>query len=167
MENTSKTVVTKNLIEKSIIVTKTFHTDIKKVWQAYTDSSILDQWWAPLPWKAKTKTMHFNVGGYWLYVMQGPENEKHWERMEYTAIKPHVNFEIKDVFCDENGVPNTALPASTGSIAFHETKGSTTVEFNMFYTTEKEITTIIEMGFELGITACLEQLEHLLLTKDL
>jgi uncharacterized protein YndB with AHSA1/START domain len=161
MATNSKTLVVKDLEEKTILVSKTFSAPLEKVWRAYTESELLEQWWAPKPWKAETKSMHFSVGGYWLYAMVGPENEKHWGRMDYTAITPHLSFEIKDSFCDEEGTVNTSLPVATGTIVFTTTVSGTLVEFKMFYSDEKEIETMIEMGFEQGITACLEQLEML------
>jgi uncharacterized protein YndB with AHSA1/START domain len=159
MENNSKTLVVKNLKEKSILVSRVFNAPLEKVWRAYSESELLEKWWAPLPWKAETKTMNFTVGGYWLYAMVSPENEKHWGRMDYIAIRPHESIEIKDSFCDEEGNINPSLPVSTGTIAFTTTDAGTLVEFNMVYSTEKEVQTIIEMGFEQGITICLEQLE--------
>ena len=161
MATTPKTLVVKDLEEKSILVSRTFSAPLEKVWQAFTESELLEQWWAPKPWKAETKTMQFTVGGYWLYAMVGPENEKHWARMDYTAITPHLSFEIKDSFCDEEGNVNTSLPVSKGIVVFMTTDAGTLVEFKIFYSTEKEIETMIEMGFEQGITACLEQLEML------
>ncbi|MFE3868796.1 SRPBCC domain-containing protein [Flavobacterium sp. LS2P90] len=93
--------------------------------------------------------------------MVSPENEKHWGRMEYIAIMPHKSFEIKDGFCDEDGNINPSLPVSKGTIVFAQTASGTLVEFKMFYSSEKEIETIVKMGFEQGIAACLEQLEAL------
>ncbi|MFV8337309.1 SRPBCC family protein [Flavobacterium sp. RSP29] len=161
MATNSKTLVVKDLEEKSILVSRTFTAPLDKVWRAYTESELLQQWWAPKPWKAETKSMRFSVGGYWLYAMVGPENEKHWGRMDYTAITPHLSFEIKDSFCDEKGTINTSLPIAAGTIVFTTTVSGTLVEFKMFYSNEKEIETMIQMGFEQGITACLEQLETL------
>ncbi|WP_369752147.1 SRPBCC domain-containing protein [Flavobacterium sp. WC2409] len=161
MANNSKTLVIKDLKEKSILVSRVFKAPRDKVWRAYTESEYLEKWWGPQPWKAETKSISFTVGGYWLYAMVGPKNEKHWSRMDYTAIKPYESLEIKDGFCDEEGNLNTSLPVSTGSIIFNPSDSGTLVEFKMFYNTEKEVETMIEMGFEQGITTCLEQLERL------
>jgi uncharacterized protein YndB with AHSA1/START domain len=167
MATTPKTLVVKDLEEKSILVSRTFSAPLEKVWGAFTESELLEKWWAPKPWKAETKSMDFSVGGYWLYAMVGPENEKHWGRMDYTAITPHLSFEIKDSFCDEEGTVNTSLPVSKGTIVFTTTDAGTLVEFKMFYSNEKEIENMIEMGFEQGITACLEQLEMLFEEKKI
>ncbi|WP_367753953.1 SRPBCC domain-containing protein [Flavobacterium sp. WC2430] len=161
MKTNHKTLIIKDLKEKSVLVSREFSAPRDKVWRAYTQSEYLEKWWGPQPWKAETKSISFTVGGYWLYAMVSPENEKHWGRMDYTTIRPMESFEIKDSFCDEEGNNNPTLPVSSGSIVFTPTKTGTLVEFKMYYATEKEIETIIEMGFEQGITACLEQLEKL------
>jgi uncharacterized protein YndB with AHSA1/START domain len=153
-----KTNVVKDLKEKSILVSREFNAPIEKVWRAYTESQLLDLWWGPSPWRAETKTMNFVAGGYWLYAMVSPENEKHFGRMSYTAIEPHKYFELEDSFCDENGVVNTDLPVSRGKTVFTETANGTLVEFKINYQTQAEVLQLVEMGFEQGISMCIEQL---------
>lgn len=161
MNNNSKTLIIKDLKEKSILVSRVFTAPIDMVWRAYTEKEWLDRWWGPQPWRAETKTLNFSVGGFWLYAMVSPENEKHWGRMDFTAIVPQESIGIKDSFCDEEGNINPSLPVSSGTITFFSTNKSTLVEFKMVYSIKKEIQTIIEMGFEQGITICLDQLEKL------
>jgi uncharacterized protein YndB with AHSA1/START domain len=159
--STNSTQVVKDLKEKSILVSREFNAPVELVWRAFTDSEILDQWWGPAPWRAETKFQDFSVGGYWLYAMVSPENEKHWGRMNYLSIDPHKNFHLEDAFCDENGVMNPELPVSKGSNVFTATSTGARVEFKMSYATEGQLQKIIEMGFEQGITTCLDQLDEL------
>jgi uncharacterized protein YndB with AHSA1/START domain len=56
---------------------------------------------------------------------------------------------------------NTELPVSKGRMAFTETTNGTRVEFKMIYPSEADLQKIVEMGFEQGITMCLDQLEDL------
>ncbi len=42
---------------KTISVTKEFAASRNLVWSAWTEPDLLDQWWAPTPWKVSTKTM--------------------------------------------------------------------------------------------------------------
>ena len=162
MNSTNRTEVTKDLKEKTIIVSRVFNTPIEKVWQAYTENKILDQWWGPAPWRAETKTMNFTAGGYWLYAMVSPESQKLWGRMNYLAIDHFKSFDIEDAFCDEVGNLNLELPVSKGQIIFAKTETGTRVDFKMIYSTEIDLQKIVEMGFEQGITICLDQLEKLL-----
>lgn len=162
MENKNKTHIVKDFKEKSILVSREFKTTLKNIWKAFTDSKILDQWWGPSPWRAETKSLDFTVGGFWLYAMVGPEDEKHWGRMNYSAIDLQKSFHIEDVFCDESGKVNPALPSSKGQISFTETKNGIRVDFKMIYPTEDDLQKLIEMGFEQGITIGMDQLDSLI-----
>ncbi len=46
---------------KTITIKREFAAELPLVWDAYTKSEILDKWWAPKPWKARTKTMEFKA----------------------------------------------------------------------------------------------------------
>ena len=167
MENSNKTQVVKDFNEKSVLVSREFSAPIALVWRAYTESELLDQWWAPEPWRAETKRMDFVVGGHWLYAMVGTDNSKHWGIMNYKAIDPMHSIGIEDAFCDEDGNINISFPISKGSTNFTVTPTGTKVEFKMQYPTEADLQAIIEMGFEQGITACLDQLEQLFQTNKI
>jgi uncharacterized protein YndB with AHSA1/START domain len=159
MGSNNKTQVVKDLKEKSILVSREFNAPVTDVWRAFTESDLLDQWWGPAPWRAETKTMNFAVGGFWLYAMIGPENEKHWGRMNYLAIDFLKSYTAEDCFCDEAGAVNPDLPTSKGKNVFTETNTGTKVEFKLIYSTEAHLQKIIEFGFEQGITICFDQLE--------
>lgn len=156
-----KNSIVKDLIEKSILVSREFEAPLADVWRAYTEPELLDQWWGPAPWRAETKQMNFKPGGYWLYAMVGPEGEKHWARMDYMAIDHHKSFDVQDSFSDENGVINNDLPVSKGKSTFTKTANGTSVDFKLIYSTVEQLQTIVEMGFEQGITMCMDQLEAL------
>jgi uncharacterized protein YndB with AHSA1/START domain len=164
MESTakSKTIVIKDLINKSLRISRIFNAPIQQVWRAYTESELLDQWWAPKPWKAETKSMNFTVGGFWLYAMVGPDNTKHWGRMNYHSINSYQNFEGEDGFCDAEGNLNLDLPVTKWNNIFTETEKGTKVEFKLLFGTEKDLQTLVEMGFEMGMTAAMDQLDDLL-----
>ncbi len=66
-----QTTISKDAANKKLIVVREFDAPLEQVWKAWTDKDILDKWWAPKPWKAKTKSMDFREGGAWLYSMGG------------------------------------------------------------------------------------------------
>ena len=161
MTTAQKNSIVKDLKEKSILVSREFEAPLADVWKAYTDPKLLDQWWGPSPWRAETKEMNFKPGGYWLYAMVGPEGERHWARMDYLAVDPLKSFDVQDSFADENGVINRDMPVSKGRSSFTKTAKGTRVDFKLIYSTEEQLQKIVEMGFEQGITQCMDQLDAL------
>ena len=81
---------------KKVFVTKEFNAALSLVWDAFTKAEILDQWWAPAPYTAKTKYMNFAVGGKRFYAMISPEGKESWSLQEYTSITPKTIVKIKN-----------------------------------------------------------------------
>jgi uncharacterized protein YndB with AHSA1/START domain len=147
---------------KKVKVEREFVAPLANVWEAWTKSELLDQWWAPKPWKARTKSQDFKIGGTWLYAMVGPDGSEHWARADYKSIAPLKNFSAKDAFCDPNGVINEAFPSSTWTNTFSESAGITTVSVEIQHEKLSDLEMIIQMGFKEGFTAALENLDELL-----
>ncbi|MGN7886524.1 SRPBCC family protein [Dyadobacter sp. 22481] len=145
-----------------INVEREFAAPVAKVWAAWTQSELLDQWWAPRPWKARTKSMDFREGGTWLYAMVGPEGEEHWAKLDYKTINPQKSFSGIDAFCDENGKLNEEFARSTWTNTFTEADGSTTVSVVIQYDKYEDIEQIMQMGFKEGFTMALGNLDELL-----
>jgi uncharacterized protein YndB with AHSA1/START domain len=158
----NKIVFVKDLPNKKITVEREFAAPVADVWRAWTESKILDQWWAPHPWRAETKTMNFKEGGYWLYAMIGPQNERHWSKAEFIKINNLKNFEAHSYFCDENGTKNPAMEAGTWNNNFTATATGTKVIVVLSFSSEKHMAMLVEMGFEAGFTAGLGNLDEFL-----
>ena len=147
---------------KTVMVTREFDAELPLVWKAFTDSEILDQWWAPAPWKAKTKFMNFEVGGKRFYAMVSPEGQEHWSIQKYTSITPKTNFKYLDAFADKD--ENPELPGSDWDVNFSEQSGTTKVSITIKNESLEHMEKMIEMGFEGGFTMTLNYLDELLAT---
>lgn len=158
----NKTTFTKDLTAKKMIVHREFSAPLEQVWQAWTDSNLLDQWWAPRPWKAETKFMDFREGGYWLYCMEGPDGMRHWSRADYKAVVPLKSFEGLDGFCDEDGKLNPEFPRMLWNNRFTSTSSGTKVEVKITFESVADLEKIVEMGFEEGFTMAHGNLDELL-----
>ena len=146
-------------------VKREFSAPLSDVWAAWTEKELLDQWWAPKPWKARTKTMDFKEGGYWLYAMVGPEGEEHWARIDYKSITPEKSFTTRDAFCDAEGNINKEFPQSNWKTNFSGSANSTLVHIEITYGSLADLEKYIEMGFKEGFTMALENLDELLSQK--
>lgn len=147
---------------KKIDVKREFAAPLSKVWAAWTESRLLDQWWAPEPWKTTTKTMDFKEGGFWLYVMEGPDGAKQWSRADYKEITPLKSFSGWDAFCDENGTVDTTLPVSFWTVEFSENSNLILVSIETKFDLVSDLEKMLEMGFKEGFTSALENLDELL-----
>ena len=146
-----------------IIVEREFAAPVSKVWAAWTDRRILDQWWAPKPWKARTKTMDFKEGGFWLYAMIGPDGTEQWSRADYKTIKPLKSFSGLDAFCDEKGNIDHKFPVSLWNVRFiSESSDTTVVSVEIHYDNLSDLEKFMEMGFKEGFTSAMENLDGLL-----
>ncbi|WP_348810755.1 SRPBCC family protein [Flavobacterium maritimum] len=151
-----------NKQNNTITVKREFAAALPLVWDAYTKSKILDQWWAPKPWKARTKTMDFKEGGYWLYAMVGPEGQEHWSRADYKNIQFQKKFTGLDAFADADGNLNNDLPQSKWEVTFTDKGQITLVEFHISYADLAQLEETIQMGFKEGFTMAMEGLDELL-----
>ncbi|NMH26773.1 SRPBCC family protein [Flavobacterium silvaticum] len=147
---------------KKIYVKREFAADLDRVWAAWTKPELLDQWWAPKPWKAKTKSLDFRDGGRWLYAMVSPEGEEHWSLADYSNIEDKKQFSNLNAFCDENGVITNGISRSQWTNTFTGNGDSTTVNIDITYETVEALEKMIEMGFKEGFTMGLGNLEALL-----
>lgn len=147
---------------KKINVKREFAAPLKNVWAAWTQSELLDQWWAPKPWKAKTKSMDFSEGGRWIYAMVGPNGEEHWAIADYKSIEPQKSFSVHDAFSDSDGNINTEMPRSNWTNSFTADGENTLVNISIKYDKVEDLEQYIEMGFKEGFTMGLQNLDELL-----
>lgn len=162
---TKETVFTKDIANKKLNVTRGFDAPIDRVWKAWTESELLDQWWAPKPYKAITKTMDFREGGMWLYLMQGPQGDGSWCKESFRAIHPQQQITNSVSFCDEDGNVNKDFPTMYWNKEFVPTGNATTVNVQITFDTEAAMEAIIKMGFQEGFTAGLSNLDEYLSTQ--
>lgn len=153
---------TVNKETKTVFVTREFDAELSLVWDAFTKKEILDQWWAPKPFRSKTKVMDFKVGGRRFYAMVSPEGNEMWSIQKYTSISPKTNFKFFNAFADQ--AENPQLPGSDWDLTFSEQNGATTVRVSIYNESLSRMEKMIEMGFKEGFTMTLNSLDDLLTT---
>jgi len=158
-----ETIYTKDLENKKIKVTREFDAPVEKVWRAWTEKELLDQWWAPRPWKAVTQSMNFSNGGTWLYYMEGPDGSRHYCRVDYKSISTNKSYELLDAFCDEKGNINTEFPSMNWKVVFNKADDGTKVDVEITFSSVEDLEKIIEMGFKEGFAAAHNNLDELLM----
>lgn len=151
-----------NKDNNNIKISREFAANISLVWDAYTKSDILDKWWAPKPWKARTKKMDFREGGSWLYAMVDPSEEEHWALTEYIEIEFQKKFTGLAGFTNADGNISKSMPQSKWEVIFTDKGDITLVEFMITYPNLAQLETTIQMGFKEGLSMAMEGLDELL-----
>ena len=148
----------------TITVTREFNAQRRLVWDCYTKSELLDQWFAPKPLTTKTKHMDFREGGYWHFAMITPDEQVFWNRLDYKTINPIDGYTARDGFCDEAGTVNPDLPGSDQEVSFVEQGARTVVTTIVQYASAESLQAAIDMGLKDGIASTLARLDELLPT---
>ena len=152
--------------KNTITVKREFAANRQLIWDCYTKSEMLDQWFAPEPFTTKTKSMDFNEGGHWHYAMVDPEGKEYWGWTEYTKIQPIDYYKTLDAFSDSEGSLNKDLPKAEWHVEFNDKDENTLVVTTVQYDSLEALDQVINMGMKEGLTSTLERLDKLLLTLD-
>jgi len=147
---------------KTVYITREFDADLDLVWDAFTKAEILDQWTAPAPFMAKTKSMNFEVGVKRVYAMVSPEGHERWAIQTYTSIHPKTNFKMFNAFADKDGNPEAL--GSDWDYTFSEQNEKVIVHIVIYNESLERMEKMIEMGFTEGFTMSMLNLENVLKT---
>jgi uncharacterized protein YndB with AHSA1/START domain len=162
MVSTNETKISKAPSGNKLIVTRSFDAPVEKVWRAWTESRLLDDWWAPKPWKTETKSMQLKEGGQWLYSMVGPAGERHWSKVDFKTVVPQKKLASVCVFCDENGNTAAGTFPMYWLVEFRSQDAGTAITVELTFDNEADLEKIVAMGFKEGFTMGLGNLEELL-----
>lgn len=150
--------------KNTLTIRREFLADRGLVWDCYTKSELLDQWFAPAPLTTKTKSMDFSEGGHWHYAMVEPNGTEYWGYTEYLTIKAIDYYTALDAFSNAQGEINNDLPRSEWLVTFSDKGANTIVETITTYKSLSDLEKVIAMGMEQGMIATLQKLDELLLS---
>ncbi len=88
-------------------IKRTFNAPIEEVWKAWSDPSMIKQWWGPREFTASSAKTDFKEGGQYVFAMKSPQGQVLWSAGTYEEIIPHQKIVYTDQFSDENGNPIT------------------------------------------------------------
>jgi len=150
--------------KNTITVNREFLANRQLVWDCYTKSELLNQWFAPAPLTTKTKSMDFREGGHWHYAMVEPNGTEYWGWTDYVSIQPIEFYTTLDAFSNEAGEINEELPRAKWRTTFSDKGENTLVQTVVKYDSLEQLDTVIKMGMKEGMTSTLERLDDLLVS---
>lgn len=142
----------KDLDNSRMYITRVFKASADKVWEAWTNPKILEEWWAPKPYRAVSVSMDFRNGGTWMYYMLGPEGDKNYCKAEYSNINPITSYEVLDAFCDADGNMTPDFPRMQWKCEFAPVAEGTQINMVIQFASVADMEKIMSLGFQEGFT---------------
>ena len=141
--------------KRTLTIKKVFNAPIKLVWEAWTKSDHIIQWWAPKGMKVTVVKHDFKVGGKWKFVMPMADGNEFISEGRYLEI---VEF---------NKIITTAdfKPMTEGvelQVFFEADGDKTNFTFSVVHPTEEYCKQQEKMGFYNGWGSAFDRLETLL-----
>jgi uncharacterized protein YndB with AHSA1/START domain len=92
---------------RTITIERVFDAPVEKVWTAWTDPAEVSKWWGPKGFTSPENHIDLQVGGKYVFVMQGPAGTE-WDKPmysggEYTEVVPMKKLVYTDNFVDKDG----------------------------------------------------------------
>lgn len=88
---------------RDLVVTRRFNAPVELVWQAWSESERVKQWWGPHGFSAPVAQMDFREGGTSLVCMRSPEGQEFYNTWTYRRIAPLQLIEFILDWADKDG----------------------------------------------------------------
>lgn len=109
----------------SIHITRIYDAPVKAVWDAWTDTKQVAQWWGPRGFSITTHSKDLRPGGTWNYTMHGPDGTN-WPNI----TKYHEVVQYSRLVYDHGGNENQPALFQV-TVEFNEVKGKTKMDMTM------------------------------------
>jgi uncharacterized protein YndB with AHSA1/START domain len=129
-----------------------------KVYRAWTDASVLPQWFAPLPWTTPFAQLDVRAGGSSVVTMRSPEGQDFPNSGVYLEVVPNEKLVFTDAYT--KAWEPSAKPFMTVILTFEDAgPGKTKYTARVLHWSVADREAHEKMGFHPGWGLCTEQLE--------
>jgi uncharacterized protein YndB with AHSA1/START domain len=156
---TSKTITTAE--GRDLILTRVFDAPREKVFKAWSDSELMEQWFAPKPWAASVVKNDVHTGGSSLIILRGPQGEEFPCPGIYLEVIENEKIVSTDAFTEAWVPSQKAFMVVT--LTFEAVEGNKTrYTARVSHWNEADREEHEKMGFHEGWKVCAEQLAALI-----
>ncbi|MNH49952.1 hypothetical protein D3C85_806760 [compost metagenome] len=166
-----KTIVTKDLDNKTLRIERLFDAPKETVWKFYAEKEWFEKWWGPEGWETTAKVFNFTPGGHVHYEMKCVDElqtewfgQSSWGAMVIESIDAPNNFVYKDYFSDETGVLNSEMPSLKVENSFIEEGSQTRLVIVSHADSVEQIEQLLDMGMVEGFSSQMNKLDALIET---
>ena len=123
-----------DLDARSLYLERVFDAPRELVWKVWTDPEHVVLWWGPDGFTNTNKSMDVRPGGYWRFVMHGPDGTDYKNLIQFTeVVQPERLVYI------HHGEDETADIHFHATILFGEENGKTRLSMRMVFKTAEEL----------------------------
>jgi uncharacterized protein YndB with AHSA1/START domain len=147
---------------RDLILTRIIDAPREKVFRAWTEPSLLKQWFTPAPFTTPTVETDVRPGGTSLIVMKGPDGKEFPNRGVYLEVVKNERLVFTDAF--SKAWDPSDKPFMTVALTFEDLGGKTQYTARVRHWSVADRETHEKMGFHQGWPLCTEQLAALVST---
>jgi uncharacterized protein YndB with AHSA1/START domain len=108
-----------------IRITRIFDAPVNMVWDAWTDSEQVAQWWGPRGFTLTTHNKDLRPGGIWHYTMHGPDGVDYPNKTHYLEVERYTRLVY------DHGAYDDRPPLFRVTALFSEVDGKTKMDLTM------------------------------------
>ena len=148
--------------DRELMLTRLIDAPREKLYRAWTDPTLLKQWFAPLPYTTPVAELDVRPGGSALIVMRGPDGKDLPNHGVYLDVVPNQRLVSTDAYV--KAWEPSDKPFMTLILTFEDEGGKTRYTARARHWTVADCETHAQMGFHDGWGKATDQLEALVKT---
>lgn len=142
--------------DREIAFTRIFESPRHLVFEAWTKSEHVRQWWGCAGSTLTVCDMELRPGGAWRFVMRMPDGSEHPFKGVYREIVPHERL----VYTECYDVPAIGSPEWITTITFEDHGGKTKLTSTLLHQSKEARDGHLQAGMEAGMAQTLNRLEE-------
>jgi len=145
--------------DRELTITRLIDAPREKLYRAWTDPTLLRQWFAPLPYTTPVAELDVRPGGSAFIVMRGPDGKDLPNHGVYLDVVPNQLLVSTDAY--SKAWEPSEKPFMTLVLTFEDEAGKTRYTARVRHWTVADRETHEKMGFHQGWGICADQLTAL------
>ena len=158
MEHTNEDI---SSTDRDLVLTRIINAPPEKVFRAWTESELLKQWFAPLPYTTPVAETDVRPGGSSLIVMRDPDGNDFPSKGVYLEVVKNERLVFTDAYT--TAWKPSEKPFMTVILTFENEGGNTKYTARVRHWTVADRDTHEKMGFHEGWGQCADQLAALVI----
>ena len=145
--------------DRELTLTRLIDASREKLYRAWTDPTLLKQWFAPLPYTTPVAELDVRPGGSAFIVMRGPDGKDLPNHGVYLEVVPNQRLVSTDAYT--KAWEPSEKPFMTLILTFEDEGGKTRYAARVHHWTVADCEAHEKMGFHQGWGICADQLTAL------